>query len=74
LVFLKGLPVPDADQGNDLDVENLDVLKRQHHCLFFSYQGLVLSLLGSISFVFEHRNFIKVLRSEICSGRALSRL
>ena len=29
-----------------LDYENLDVLKRQHHCLFFfSYQGLVLSLL-----------------------------
>jgi hypothetical protein len=32
-----------ADQGNDLGVENLDVLKRQHPCLFFfSYQGLVL--------------------------------
>ena len=24
-----------ADQGNDLGVENLDVLKRQHPCLFF---------------------------------------
>jgi len=24
-----------ADQGNDLDVENLDLKKRQHPCLFF---------------------------------------
>jgi len=23
------------DQGNDLGVENLDILKRQHPCLFF---------------------------------------
>lgn len=59
------------DKGNDLGVEKLDVLKRQNPYLFFSYKGLVISLLGSISFVFEHRNFIKVLRSEICSGRAL---
>jgi len=31
-----------ADQGNDLGVENLDVLKRQHPCLFFSYQRFLL--------------------------------
>jgi len=24
-----------ADQGNDLGVENLDLLKRQYPCLFF---------------------------------------
>jgi hypothetical protein len=24
-----------ADQGNDLGVESLDILKRQHPCLFF---------------------------------------
>jgi len=24
-----------AEQGNDLGVENLDVSKRQHPCLFF---------------------------------------
>jgi hypothetical protein len=24
-----------ADQGNDLGVENLDLKKRQHPCLFF---------------------------------------
>jgi hypothetical protein len=34
-----------ANQGNDLGVENLDVLKRQYPCLFFSYQASVLSLL-----------------------------
>ena len=35
-----------ADQGNDLGVENLDLVKRQYPLpLFFSYQGLVLCLL-----------------------------
>jgi hypothetical protein len=35
-----------ADQGNDLGVENLDVLKRQYPLpRFFSYQGLVHCLL-----------------------------